>query len=179
MALSAYLAAFERIEEGGPSPTVRSLEYLRVPDSWINDKYIRAGSPSTAIDELRVLATDEIDNVRRRVGENHNTPPDILISLAEDGNCDVRIAVAENPGTPQEVVHQLSCDESTDVRYALAENPNLSVEILEKLTEDPNPYVSHRAQRTLMMLRPSTIAELKPRMMDDGEQRIQNYRMRL
>jgi hypothetical protein len=155
------------------------LEYLRVPDSSINEKYIKAGCPSTAIDELKVLATDEIDNVRRRVGENHNTPKEILITLAEDGNCDVRIAVAENPGTPQEVVHQLCCDESVDVRYALAENPNLPIEILEKLTEDPNPYVGHRAQRTLMMLRPSTIAELKPRMMDDNDDRIQNYRMRL
>jgi hypothetical protein len=150
-----------------------------VPESSINDKYIRAGNPSTSIDELKMLATDEIDNVRRRVGENHNTPKDILITLAVDGNCEVRIAVAENPGTPHEIVHQLCCDESTDVRYSLAENPNLPIEVLEKLAEDSNPYVSHRAQRTLMILRPSTIAEMKPRMMDETEERVQNYRMRL
>jgi hypothetical protein len=158
---------------------LRFLEYLRVPQSWINDKYIKAGNPSTPIDELKTLASDEIDNVRRRVGENHKTPTEILITLAVDDNTEVRIAVAENPGTPQEIIHQLCCDDSVDVRYSLAENPNLPVEILEKLIEDSNPYVSHRAQRTLMILRPSTIAEMKPRMVDDNDDRIQNYRMRL
>lgn len=128
---------------------------------WIHRKYITAGQPETAIEELWSLAADEVDNVRRRVAENPSSPVELLHVLAGDENAEVRMAVAENPNTPGTLLSQLSEDDHADVRYSLAENPNLPTEILSKLAEDGNPYVSHRAQRTLRMLNPAAPAHLK------------------
>lgn len=126
----------------------------------LHDKYIRAGSTSTSVEELALLASDEVDNVRRRVGENLQTPVEILLLLAVDENPDVRVAVGENPLTPPSVLEQLAQDNDVDVRYALAENPTLSIGILTTLIEDENPYVSHRARRTWRMIQPPEIRKL-------------------
>ena len=64
----------------------------------MHEKYIKAGHPATDIEDLRLLAKDDIDNVRRRVAENLKTPAEILAVLAADGHPEVRIAVAENIG---------------------------------------------------------------------------------
>jgi len=129
---------------------------------WIHKKYITAGHPETTIEQLWELAADEVDNVRRRVAENPSSPVELLHTLARDENPEVRMAVAENPNTPGVLLSQLAADEHADVRYSLAENPNLPEEILQKLAEDTNPYVSHRAQRTLRILNPIAPAHLKP-----------------
>ncbi len=126
----------------------------------LHEKYIKAGSTSTSVEELMLLASDEIDNVRRRVGENIQTPVEILLLLSSDENPDVRVAVGENPMTPPSMIAHLAQDSNVDVRYALAENHTLPISILAKLMEDENPYVSHRATRTWRMLQPQDIAQL-------------------
>ena len=121
---------------------------------WIQEKYLKAGHPETSIEELWMLAVDNIDNVRRRVAENSRTPLELLTVLSTDDIPEVRIAVAENPRTPIDLLAVLAVDEHADVRYSLAENPNLPIGILELLSEDDNPYVNHRAKRTLRILSP-------------------------
>ncbi len=165
---------------GFPSSTVRFKQHdgsnFALLDNSIYEKYIRAGNPNTPIEELRELAIDEVDNVRRRVGENQRTPVDVLLVLSIDDNPEVRIAVAENTTTPAHVIEKLILDDNVDVRYSLAENCTLPVEVISRLIEDPNPYVSHRAQQTLRVLQPTTISELTPRPFD---QRSRQYRARL
>ncbi|MFX9688500.1 hypothetical protein ABTO93_20100, partial [Acinetobacter baumannii] len=39
-----------------------------------------------------------------------------------------------------------------DVRFAIAENHNADEEVLRMLTEDENPYVAHRAVKTLQRI---------------------------
>jgi hypothetical protein len=40
-------------------------------------------------------------------------------------------------------------DESVDLKYAIAENHNIDVDVLIMLTKDDNPFVAHRAKKTL------------------------------
>ena len=132
-------------------------------------KYIQAGNPDTPVEQLLLLAQDELDHVRRRVGENHMAPCAVLIALACDWHPDVRIAVSENPSCPADVLERLAGDEHVDVRFALAENPNLPPAIIAVLVDDENPYVSHRARRTLRSLEPpGEVHEWKARPYESG-----------
>jgi len=65
---------------------------------------------------------------------------------------DVRIAVADHPDTSQDVLRTLAHDVNADVRFAIAENHNLDIKMLETLAEDENPYVAHRARRTIQRI---------------------------
>ena len=136
----------------------------------MHEKYIKAGHPATDIEDLRLLAKDDIDNVRRRVAENAKTPADVLTVLSTDEHPEVRIAVAENVGTPSHLLAVLVRDDHTDVRYALAENPLLAVELLVQLSEDENPYVSHRAMKTLRILHPIEPTTMKPSGKEENQQ---------
>lgn len=127
-----------------------------------HEEYIRAGSPQTAAAELEILSAHETYKIRRRVAENNNTPVNILLILAEDSHPEVRATVADHNLTPKEVLERLAADECLEVRYTLAENANLPMEILLKLAEDENPYVSHRAYRTIRLLQSPDIRELGP-----------------
>ena len=89
---------------------------------------------------------------RRRLAEDHLTPPEILFFLAEDDNSEIRQAVAANTATPRHADQFLAKDESDDVRSIVARKvaaiaPNLSserrdsirkltVEVLETLAQD-------------------------------------------
>ncbi len=119
-------------------------------------KYILAGRPETQPEDLWLFATDNLDKIRQRVAENPVTPAELLTILARDNAADVRAAVAENAQTPIEILDELASDEFVDVRYSIAENPNMAYSILLKLTYDPNPYVSHRAGRSLRQANPLT-----------------------
>lgn len=127
-----------------------------------HEDYIRAGSPETAVEELKKLAAHELYRVRRRIAENSNTPLEVLVILAEDSHPEVRSTVAEHHLTPRDLLEKLAEDECLEVRHYLAENANLPMEVLLKLAEDENPYVSHRAYRTIKMLQPPDIRELGP-----------------
>lgn len=72
-----------------------------------------------------------------------------LAKLADSEHVDVRCAVGENRNTPVDILWKLARDEHPDVRYSLAENCHIAHEVLRSLTEDDNPYVASRAVRTL------------------------------
>jgi len=67
------------------------------------------------------------------------------------GDCDAqtRMDIGDHVHTPLEALLLLADDENVDVRFALAENHNILVSVLNVLVEDSNPYVAHRAQKTL------------------------------
>lgn len=69
-----------------------------------------------------------------------------------DGGAQDRIDIADHQSTSIEVLIQLTQDENADVRFALAENHNIDRSVLNLLVEDANPYVAHRARKTLLRL---------------------------
>ena len=46
----------------------------------------------------------------------------------------------------------LAQDLNVDVRYAIAENHNIHADVLNILLDDDNPFVAHRAQKTVRAL---------------------------
>jgi hypothetical protein len=85
----------------------------------------------------------------KEVAEHSDTSIDALSELAAHTDTEVRIAVAEHRNTLFETVMLLAQDESADVRYAIAENHNIHADVLMLLIEDENPFVAHRAKKTL------------------------------
>lgn len=108
-------------------------------------------TPPTILDWLASV-NDEC--VRMRVAENKNTAAETLSTLSGDSCVEVRVAVAENGNISDEAMSLLCKDECADVRYAIAENPDTPHEILIMLEEDENPYVAHRAQKTIQKTEP-------------------------
>jgi len=47
----------------------------------------------------------------------------------------------------------LACDSSPDLRYAMSENHNIHKDVLNLLADDDNPFVAHRARKTLERLK--------------------------
>ena len=98
------------------------------------------------------LATSQDLTERRRLAEDHLTPPEILFFLAKDENREIRETVAANTTTPRHADQFLAKDESEDVRSIVARKvaaiaPNLSserresirklnIEVLETLAQD-------------------------------------------
>lgn len=118
----------------------------------ILSNYVKAGSQNCSPELLETMARSEIDRIRLRVAENPGTPIGILELLSTDKNVEVRIAVGTNPSTPTCVRYQLALDQDLNVRLGLADDMNTPIELLERLTEDGNPYVSHRAMKTIQIL---------------------------
>lgn len=111
--------------------------------------YIRAGRLSTPIEVLERLAQAPCSKIRARVAENCSSPPQVLERLSRDQNIDVRIAVGWNPKTPPSILWKLALDCHVDVRFSLADNANTASMILIWLSEDENPYIAHRALKTM------------------------------
>lgn len=88
-----------------------------------------------------------------RMAEDATLPLEILEKLAMHYSAEVREAVSDNPGLSTDILRLLAQDESVDVRYAIAENHNAPSNVLYELCEDDNPYVSHRAKKTIERLR--------------------------
>lgn len=97
-------------------------------------------------------AGESISEWVMQAAENSSTAVDILSMLAESCNVDVRMAVADNGNALLETTMMLAQDESVDLRYQLAESHNIDESVLKLLVEDPNPYVAHRAKKTLARL---------------------------
>lgn len=108
-----------------------------------------ASNPHSPIELLEFLGRHAPDSVQELVAENPSTPADTLRILSLSDSPAVRAAVAENGNTPRSTLWALVYDQSIDVRYRLAENPHIPPRMLGTLAEDENPYVSHRAQRTI------------------------------
>jgi len=85
----------------------------------------------------------------KEVAEHPSTSIDALRKLAAHADVEVRTAVADHRDTPLETVMLLAQDESVDLRYAIAENHNSHANVLSMLAQDDNPFVAHRARKTL------------------------------
>jgi HEAT repeat protein len=120
-----------------------------------------AGNPNTPRQVLARLADDPSAYIRKAVAINPKTPPDVLKRLASDQNSEVRLAVAENPHIPADILEMLVADLDVDVRFGVAENPHIHEDVLFQLTNDDNPFVRHRAMKTLEMLAPDVQSRLK------------------
>ncbi|WP_420403151.1 DUF2336 domain-containing protein [Nisaea sp.] len=91
-----------------------------------------------AYEQAKSIASSTNLAERRRLAEDHLTPPEILFFLAEDDNSEVREAVAANTATPRHADQFLAKDESEDVRSIVARKvaaiaPNLSSERRESI----------------------------------------------
>ena len=92
----------------------------------------RKSDRETAVYErAKNLATSQDLKERRRLAEDHLTPPEILFFLAEDDNREIRETVAANTATPRRADQFLAKDESDDVRSIVARKvaaiaPNLN-----------------------------------------------------
>ena len=96
----------------------------------------------------------------KEVAEHPDTSSDTLSDLAAHTDIEVRIAVADHKNTSLETVKLLAQDQQADLRYAMAENHNLHPDILNMLIEDDNPFVAHRAKKTLARCLSEAAAEL-------------------
>ncbi len=66
----------------------------------------------------------------------------------------MRLGLTYNRSLPSMFLAQLARDDDPDIRYAMAENPRLHVLLLLELSQDENPYVAHRAQKTMSRTTP-------------------------
>ncbi len=112
------------------------------------------------------------DFLLERIAEHPHVEPRTLVRLSMHHDADVRAAVSENSKTPPDVLAYLLKDESADVRYTMAENHNLAIHLLEQLGEDDNPYVSSRAQKTLLRLQQGKFVEAQFHYGDAYEERF-------
>lgn len=60
--------------------------------------------------------------IRQRVAQNRNTPPEILDALAKDKEFEVVLNVAYNPNTSKETLKNLAVDQDMRIREAVACN---------------------------------------------------------
>jgi hypothetical protein len=111
-----------------------------------------AGHPQTSVENLELLAANASAKVRMRVAENFHSPVDLLELLSKDEDPEVRMSVANNSNATPEILERLAKDESADVRFYLAEDQNLPRILLRRLSEDENPFVSKRAELTLVQV---------------------------
>ena len=103
------------------------------------------------------------------VAEHHDTSADALRELALHSDVGVRTAVADNQNTQLETVMQLAQDADLDLRYAIAENHNIDQIVLNMLAGDSNPFVAHRAKKTLARVQgtstlPCLIVGVRPKL---------------
>ncbi len=98
----------------------------------------------------------------REVAEHPDTSFAALRELAGHADVEVRTAVADNRYTPFETVMMLAQDESADLRYAIAENHNIHADVLSMLADDDNPFVAHRAKKTLERVQGSSTMAFPP-----------------
>jgi hypothetical protein len=87
------------------------------------------------------LSTSADSWVRRWLGRNPATPPEILGCLAADPDLQVRRAVGRNPACPAHLLSVLARDPAPWVRAAIAFRHDVSAEIVDLLTEDDDADV--------------------------------------
>jgi len=93
----------------------------------------------------------------KELAEHQDTSSYTLGELAAHADIDVRTAVADQKHTLRATMMILAKDVSADLKYAIAENHNIHADVLNMLTEDDNPFVAHRARRTLERVRISAL----------------------
>lgn len=116
------------------------------------EDYFLAGRDNTPPTTLQMLAHSACPHVRTRVAENRSTPIQTLERLSQDVNVDVRIGLGCNQNAPPALRWKLAFDDHLDVRFSLADNANTPLLILVWLSSDDNPYIAHRANKTISAL---------------------------
>lgn len=111
--------------------------------------------PQTPPAVLAMMTERSSPSILERIASNPNGSAEVIEFLATHPDSEVRMAVCENPSVAEDTLMILVNDPCADVRHCLAENHNIPERVLEALTEDENPYVVHRARRTLERRRES------------------------
>lgn len=135
-----------------PTSAERNSFGFSIPDCPSEKEYVLACNPATSQETLHYLAQIAPTQLLERIAENPSTAANTLELLAYHPDPQVRMAVSENLHTPSECLRHLAYDTAVDVRYRIAENACTPIEILHILLEDENPYVTCRANTTLIRL---------------------------
>lgn len=114
------------------------------------------------------LTASEIDELLQHFAE-------IFQHVQEDDNKESYnrwlLNVAEDGDASDDILWLLVEDENPDVRFCLAENYNIDPNMLKVLSEDENPYVAHRARKTLMRMEKAS-GRVVDQNFSSGESRI-------
>ncbi len=109
-------------------------------------------NPNTPADMLDHISIACPVSVSETIARNENASKATLHRLANHYSFLVRAAVTENCNASFETLACLCEDEHPDVRFSMAENPHVPKLLLGKLISDDNPYVASRACTTLARL---------------------------
>jgi len=115
-------------------------------------RWLLAINPNTPPPVLDHLTRNAPSQLLERIGEHPRAHSTTLARLAVHSDCQVRASVAENMNASMKTIWNLVRDPSPDVRLRLAESYTVPIAILRVLADDENPYVSARAQTTLLRL---------------------------
>jgi hypothetical protein len=133
-----------------------------LPWNWVQDvaeplprfgwqKRALAAKPITSTTTLaKLFEADPNDGVKRALGTNIKTPPEILTQLAGAMDQEVRVAVARNRSTPVGAVAALTQDRSSKVRDAAANNPAISPYLSASLVPGAWPVTVEQAVSILV-----------------------------
>ena len=152
-------------------PMAETLGFLK-NDVMSSSSRSAASDPSTPIDLLRKLASDENEYIRRGAAENPSTPADLLRELADDKNIWVRWGVAQNPSTPVDLLTLLASDAKIEVRKGVAKNPFTPVDLLDKLAHDLLASDEDAGIRRGAAANPSTPVDSLRKLAHDREEHV-------
>lgn len=114
------------------------LRELYHSDTKVHSKL--GNNPNTPADILQALANSDDESIRFFVARNPSTPADTLKILAHDNATFawryVRGNVGLNPNTPDSILKLLAQDVESGVRCSVAENPNVPIALLRILAQD-------------------------------------------
>jgi hypothetical protein len=128
---------------GNPSSPLASANNLNAPDEVIKklaseEAWVRvsaASNPSTPLEVLVALASDEELNVRFAVLNNSKMPLNLLSKMAKDKSANIRLALANREDCPTSVLEVLAKDKSKTVLEALSNRENLPENLRTVLQE--------------------------------------------
>jgi hypothetical protein len=125
-------------------------EQVDITDIFNQPEAIKVEWQTMSLKETEELS-ELFDSGPNSIGQTYTN---WLLSLAEAAN-----TMSIEQSVSNEVIWLLIEDTNPDVRFALAENYNIDEDMLAALTRDENPYVSHRAQKTLSRLHPAQVLD--------------------
>ncbi len=143
-----YVAGLDVVEGSG-------IEILKTSD-------YSEGAPAEAIEQLvadQELPPAELDLPMveahlpaAQLGEPSDQTEVPLEGAPIDSYTRWLLSVAEEGTASPDILWLLVDDPNPDVRFCLAETYDIDADILKILSEDENPYVAHRANKTMMRL---------------------------
>jgi len=116
----------------------------------LNDRILLAKSDNVAVEDLRVLATDEDIKVLQEVVMNKNTPEDVIEELIKGPNSDPSLRYYASVKTKNSaLLEYLADDDVPVVRSGVMWNKNTPDRIVARLIKDADePVVSTFAEST-------------------------------